>query len=206
MKRLITLSFVAALSFIASGCFAQKSPKDLAPAAVEVPEGMQTAVVGAGCFWCVEVFFEKQEGVHDAISGYAGGSEKQPTYYQVARGETSHAEVVQIIYDPKLISYRELVDYFWTTHDATRDDGVWPDFGPQYRSILLYQSEDEKGIIEASQKAYEEKTNKKIATDIKALDIFHPAETYHQDYAKKNPNDRYVVGVLGKKLKKLGLD
>lgn len=206
MKRLITLSFVAALSFIASGCFAQKSPKDLAPATVEVPDGMQTAVVGAGCFWCVEVFFEKQKGVHDAISGYAGGSEKQPTYYQVARGETSHAEVVQIIYDPKVISYRELVDYFWTTHDATRGDGVWPDFGPQYRSILLYQNEDEKGIIEASRKAYEVKTHTKIATDIKALDIFYPAETYHQDYAKKNPTDRYVVGVLGKKLKKLGLD
>ncbi len=205
MRRLITLSFVAALSFIAPGCFAQKSPKDLAPAVVEVPDGMRTAVVGAGCFWCVEVFFENQKGVHDAISGYAGGSEDQPTYYKVAHGQTSHAEVVQIIYDPKLISYRELIDYFWTTHDATRDDGVWPDFGPQYRSILLYQNDEEKGIIEASRKAYEVKTHKKIATDIKALDTFYPAEMYHQDYAKKNPKDPYVLSVLSKKLKKLGL-
>ena len=79
MQKLITLTVVAALSFIATGCFGQKSPEDLAPAVVEVPEGMETAVVGAGCFWCVEVFFEMQEGVHDAISGYAGGSEDQPT-------------------------------------------------------------------------------------------------------------------------------
>lgn len=206
MKRLITLNFFAVLSLIATGCFAEKSTGDLAPANVKVPQGMQSAVVGAGCFWCVEVFFEKQQGVYDAFSGYAGGIEEQPTYYQVARGQTSHAEVVQIIYDPKLITYRELIDYFWTTHDATRGDGVWPDFGPQYRSILLYQNEDEKGIIEASRKAYEVKTHKKIATDIKALETFYPAETYHQDYAKKNPTDRYVVGVLGKKLKKLGLD
>lgn len=206
MQKLITLTVVTALSFIASGCFAQKSPEDLAPAVVEVPEGMETAVVGAGCFWCVEVFFEKQEGVHDAISGYAGGSEDQPTYYQVARGQTTHAEVVKVIYDPKVITYRELVDFFWTTHDATRGDGVWPDFGPQYRSILLYQNDEEKSAIEASRMAYEAKTNRKIATDIKALEKFYPAETYHQDYAKKNPKDRYVVGVLGKKLKKLGLD
>lgn len=202
----MTLGLLITLCFSATGCFAQKSPKDLAPAIVEVPEGMLTAFVGAGCFWCVEVFFEKQEGVHDAISGYAGGSEDQPTYYQVARGQTSHAEMVQIIYDPKRISYRELIDYFWTTHDATRDDGVWPDFGSQYRSILLYQNEDEKGIIEASRKAYEVKTRKKIATNIKALKKFYPAETYHQDYAEKNPKDPYVVGVLGKKLKKLGLN
>lgn len=207
MKRnkTLRLACVFTISLLTGACHAQKTPQDLVPASVEVAEGMQAAVFGAGCFWCVEVFFEKQEGVHDAISGYAGGSEKQPTYYQVARGETSHAEVVKIIYDPKVVSYRQLVDYFWTTHDATRDDGVWPDFGPQYRSILLYQNDAEQATIDASRKAYELKTNNKIATEIKKLKKFYPAENYHQDYAQKNPTDRYVVGVLSKKLDKLGL-
>jgi methionine-S-sulfoxide reductase len=98
----------------------------------------------------VEVFYEKLEGVSEAVSGYAGGTEPNPTYGPVARGQTSHAEVVQVIYDPKRIRYRELIDIFWTTHDATRSDGVWPDFGTQYRSILLYQGEDQRKAIEAS--------------------------------------------------------
>lgn len=193
---------IPALSLFSLSC----SAKDTTPATVEVPEGMQTAVVGAGCFWCVEVFYERLDGVLEAVSGYAGGEKVNPTYYEVARGQTSHVEVVQVIYDPEIVSYRELIDFFWTTHDATRGDGVWPDFGPQYRSILLYLNEEEKAAIEASREAYEAETGKSIATDIKALDTFYPAETYHQDYAAKNPNDRYVRGVLNPKLKKLGLE
>lgn len=206
MKNQVALLSIAALSFLTSGCFAQKSPEEQARATVEVPEGMQTAVVGAGCFWCVEVFYEKLDGVQEAVSGYAGGEEADPTYNDVARGRTTHAEVVQVIYDPEVISYRELIDFFWTTHDATRGDGVWPDFGSQYRSILLYANDEEKAAIEASRAAYEAETGKTVATDIKALDTFYPAETYHQDYAEKNPNDRYVQGVLVPKLKKLGLN
>jgi len=206
MKHSITLITVAALSLFTSGCSAQKSTEELAPANVEVPEGLQTAVVGAGCFWCVEAFYEKLDGVEEAISGYAGGMEPDPKYKEVAMGKTSHAEVVQVIYDPAVITYRELVDFFWTTHDATRSDGVWPDFGQQYRSTLLYQNEAERADIEASRKAYESKSGNTIATDIKALHIFYPAETYHQDYAEKNPNDRYIRGVLNPKLKKLGLN
>ncbi len=205
MKHSLALFTFAALSLLAIGCYASKPEKDLSPAIVEVPAGMQTAVVGAGCFWCVEAFFESLEGVNEVVSGYAGGSEASPSYYQVARGETSHAEVVQIIYDPEVISYRKLIDFFWTTHDATRSDGVWPDFGPQYRSILLYQNETEQATIAASRKAYEAQTGKSIATDIKALETFYPAESYHQNYAENNPNDRYVRGVLNPKLKKLGL-
>ena len=202
MKMTPTLrSIIAALSLFTLSCTA----KDTIPASVEIPEGMQTAVVGAGCFWCVEVFFEKQEGVHEAVSGYAGGSEPNPKYEAVARGRTSHAEVVKVIYDPEVVSYRDLIDFFWETHDATRSDGVWPDFGSHYRSILLYADDAEKAAIEASRQAYEVETGKNIATDIKALDTFYPAETYHQDYAEKNPNDRYVRSVLNPKLEKLGL-
>lgn len=177
----------------------------MTPASVEVPTGMETAVLGAGCFWCVEVFYEKLDGVEEAVSGYAGGEIVNPTYSQVARGATKHVEVVQVIYDPSVISFRELIDFFWTTHDATRGDGVWPDFGPQYRSILFYENEAERAAIEASRQSYEASSGKTVATDIKALDAFYPAETYHQDYAEKNPNDRYVRGVLNPKLEKLGL-
>ena len=194
------------LSLFASSCFAQRTSEETAPAVVEPAEGMHTTVLGAGCFWCVESIFEELEGVHEVVSGYAGGREENPSYNQVAAGKTSHAETVKIIYDPQVIRYRELIDFFWTTHDPTRSDGVWPDYGPQYRSILLYQNEEEKATIEASRQAYESVTGKTIATEIQPLGIFYPAETYHQDYAAKNPNDRYVRGVLNPKLKKLGLD
>lgn len=205
MQPLVHLISLTALTLFATGCAAQKSLEDLTPAPVDLPSGMQTAVLGAGCFWCVEAFFERLDGVHEVVSGYAGGVEKQPTYKQVAMGQTSHAEVVQVIYDPEVVTHRKLIDFFWTTHDATRSDGVWPDFGSQYRSILLYQNETEKTTIAASRQSYETKTGKTIATEIKPLDLFYPAEAYHQDYAEKNPNDRYIRGVLQPKLKKLGL-
>lgn len=205
MSKLITL-VAASLALLTTACSAQRSAADLAPAKVEIPKGMKTAVVGAGCFWCVEVFFEKQDGVHEVYSGYSGGAEPDPSYKEVAYGRTTHVETVQIVYDPEVISFRELIDFFWTTHDATRSDGVWPDFGPHYRSILFYQNNEEKAAIEASRSAHEKKTSTKIATDIKAFEKFYPAENYHQDYAAKNPNDRYVSGVLNPKLKKLGLE
>jgi peptide-methionine (S)-S-oxide reductase len=190
---------------LTSACSAQQDAQSQAPAEISIPAGAQTAVLGAGCFWCVEAFFESLEGVHEVVSGYAGGAEANPSYKAVAMGRTTHAESVQIIYDPEQISYRELIDFFWTTHDVTRSDGVWPDFGPQYRSILLYQNENEHATIKASRATYEANTGKQVATEIKALDKFYPAEAYHQDYAQKHPNDRYVRGVLQPKLKKLGL-
>ena len=204
MHKLIPL-IAAALALATNACSAQRSAKELAPAPVEVPEGMQTLVVGAGCFWCVEVFFELQDGVHEVYSGYSGGTEPDPSYYEVARGQTTHVEVVKILYDPEQTNFRKLIDFFWTTHDATRSDGVWPDFGPQYRSILFYQKDEELAAIEASREAYEAETGQNIATELKAFDVFYPAETYHQDYAQKNPKDRYVQGILNPKLKKLGL-
>lgn len=194
------------LSLFASACTAQPTTEAEVARTNETPAGMTTAVLGAGCFWCVEAFYERLDGVSEVVSGYAGGDEANPTYKQVAMGRTTHAEVVQVIYDPETITYRELVDFFWTTHDATRSDGVWPDFGAQYRSILLYQNEAERAAIEASRQAYETKSGNKVATDINALDTFYPAEEYHQDYAKRNPNDRYVRGVLNPKLKKLGFE
>lgn len=206
MKMLLPILVLGVLTLFAAGCFAKSTQKDGTPATVEVPDGMEMTVVGAGCFWCVEVLFEKLDGVHEAVSGYAGGEIPNPSYEQVARGATQHVEVVQVVYDPAVIRYRELIDFFWTTHDVTRSDGVWPDFGPQYRSILFYENEAQRTAIEASRAAHAARSGEVIATEVRAFDVFYPAETYHQDYAANNPNDRYVRGVLNPKLKKLGLE
>ena len=176
----------------------------IASEAADVPEHLKTIVVGAGCFWCVEAFFERIPGVHAAISGYAGGSSSNPTYKAVSSGRSDHVEVVQVIYDPSQVSLRKLIDFFWTTHDVSDGRGVYPDYGPQYRSILLYANAEQKAIIEASRSAYVAKNPIKVATELKQLDTFYIAEDYHQDYAKKHPRHPYIQGILVPKLKKLG--
>ena len=193
------------VAVLTTWCSAQQSTEDLRPATNERSQDMSEVVLGAGCFWCLEAAYEEIDGVQEAISGYAGGSEPAPKYNEVSMGRTSHAEVIKVIYNPNVVTYRELIDFFWSTHDASRSDGVWPDFGPQYRSILLYQNDAERIAIRASSASHEAKTGQSIATEIKALDIFYPAENYHQNYADKNPNDHYVRGILKPKMKKLGL-
>lgn len=163
----------------------------------------KSAVFGAGCFWCVEAFYEAKPGVKEVISGYAGGEKADPNYDEVSAGKTKHAEVVKVIYDPDQISYRELVDFFWKTHDPTDPRGVWPDFGPQYRSIILYETENQKTAIEASKQVAAANLDKPIATEIKPLKKFYPAEDYHQDFVKKNPNNGYVQRIFVPKMKKL---
>ncbi len=165
----------------------------------------EEAVLGAGCFWCVEAVYERLPGVSEVISGYAGGEQKDPTYKQVSSGKSDHVEVVKVIYDPEVISYAELLDMFWKIHDATDGRGVWPDFGPQYRSIVLYNGEAQQAAIENAIAAQNAKSKKPMATEVKALDIFYPAEDYHQDYVRLNPNDRYVRNIAIPKLKKAGL-
>ncbi|CAN5520753.1 peptide-methionine (S)-S-oxide reductase MsrA [soil metagenome] len=169
------------------------------------PAGTETAVFGAGCFWCVEAFYEQQPGVTNVISGYAGGAEDNPTYKQVSAGTTGHAEVVQVEFDPALTSYEKLLDFFWTTHDPTNGGGVWPDFGKQYRSIILPSGEEQKAVAEKSKAAAEAKLRKPVATEIAPLKKFFAAEEYHQDYVRRNPKDPYVVGIALPKLKKHGL-
>ena len=170
-----------------------------------VQAAKEEAVLGAGCFWCVEAVYEKLPGVGEVISGYAGGTQKNPTYKEVSRGESDHVEVVKVIFDPEQITYAELLDMFWKMHDATDGRGVWPDFGPQYRSILLYNSEEQRALINQAIAAQNTKSDKPIATEVKALDVFYPAEDYHQDYVRLNPNDRYVRNIAIPKLKKVGL-
>lgn len=165
----------------------------------------ETAVFGAGCFWCVEAFYEQQPGVKNVVSGYAGGGEANPTYEQVSAGKMGHAEVVQVEFDPAVTSYEKLVEFFWKTHDPTDGRGVAPDFGKQYRPIILYRTPEQKVLAEKSKEALAVKLNKPVAVEIVALDKFYVAEDYHQEYVRKNPKDGYVVGVAIPKLKKLGL-
>lgn len=176
-------------------CTIQAMPEPLAPS--------RTIVVGAGCFWCVEAVFEQVPGVLDVVSGYAGGTEVNPTYEQVSRGATTHAEVVQIRFDPTVINETALLEFFWKLHDPTDPRGVWPDFGPQYRSIILFEDDKQEAAIRESLKRQSPLHAKALITEIAALKKFYPAEAYHQDYVRRNPNDRYVRQIALPKLQKV---
>ncbi|MGB5459380.1 MAG: peptide-methionine (S)-S-oxide reductase MsrA [Eudoraea sp.] len=154
----------------------------------------ETAYFASGCFWCVEAIFESVKGVKEVISGYAGGTEENPTYEQVSYGKTSHAEAVEVYYDPKEISYIELVQVFFGSHDPTSLNRQGPDRGAQYRSIAFYKNPEEKKIIETYMVALEESGNYEdpIVTEVTAFTKFYNAEDYHQDYERKNPNNSYV--------------
>ncbi|MGB5204406.1 peptide-methionine (S)-S-oxide reductase MsrA [Eudoraea sp.] len=154
----------------------------------------ETAYFASGCFWCVEAIFESVKGVKEVISGYSGGTEENPTYEQVSYGRTSHAEAVEVYYDPTEISYIELVQVFFGSHDPTSLNRQGPDRGAQYRSIAFYKNPEEKKIIETYMVALEESGNYEdpIVTEVTAFTKFYNAEDYHQDYERKNPNNSYV--------------
>lgn len=153
------------------------------------PEKTEFAVFAGGCFWCTESDFEKVDGVIDAISGYTGGQVKNPTYEQVSSGSTGHAEAIKVVYDPTRVSYEKLLDVFWQTMDPTDAGGQFVDRGSQYRGAIFYANEEQKRLAEASRKdlAASGRFDKPIVTEISPLGEFYPAETYHQDYYKKNP-------------------
>ena len=154
----------------------------------------ETAYFASGCFWCVEAIFESVKGVKEVISGYSGGTEENPTYEQVSYGRTSHAEAVEVYYDPTEISYIELVQVFFGSHDPTSLNRQGPDRGAQYRSIAFYKNPEEKKIIETYMVALEESGmyEDPIVTEVTAFTKFYNAEDYHQDYERKNPNNSYV--------------
>ncbi|GGN10753.1 peptide-methionine (S)-S-oxide reductase MsrA [Halarchaeum nitratireducens] len=153
----------------------------------------ETATFGGGCFWCIEAAFEELEGVVDVTSGYAGGSVEDPTYEAVCRGETGHAEVVQIEYDPGVVSYADLLEVFFTIHDPTQVDRQGPDVGSQYRSIVLTHDDRQREEAEAYIEALDGEYADDVATEIEPLDAFYRAEEYHQNYFEKNPNDAYCT-------------
>lgn len=164
----------------------------------------ETATFGAGCFWCTEAIFESLRGVVSVVSGYAGGHAENPTYKQVCTGTTGHAEVVQIKFDPKVITYEELLEVFFLTHDPTTPNRQGNDIGTQYRSIILYHNEEQKALAERV-KAELDKAgawDNPIVTEIVPFTTFYPAEEYHQDYFAKNPDKAYCQAVIRPKLEK----
>ncbi|WP_421806815.1 peptide-methionine (S)-S-oxide reductase MsrA [Flagellimonas sp.] len=158
----------------------------------------ETAYFASGCFWCVEAIFESVKGVKEVYSGYAGGTEKNPTYEEVSYGRTTHAEAVKVFYDPEVISFTQLVQVFFGSHDPTTLNRQGPDRGPQYRSIAFYKNDKEKKIIQDYMNKLETENvygDRPIATEVKAFDTFYMAEEYHQDYEKRNPNNSYIRNV-----------
>ena len=154
-------------------------------------DSLRKATFGGGCFWCVEAAFEEVEGVRSVTSGYAGGDVEDPTYEAVCTGETGHAEVVQLTYDPDTIGYEDLLEIFFTIHDPTQLNRQGPDVGTQYRSIVCWHDEDQRDLAAAYVEALEPEYDDPIVTEIEPLDAFYPAEEYHQDYFEKNPTDAY---------------
>jgi peptide-methionine (S)-S-oxide reductase len=166
---------------------------------------MEKATFGAGCFWCVEAVFERLDGVQSVMAGYAGGHTKNPTYEQVCSGTTGHAEVAQITFDPKKISYEKLLAMFWQAHDPTTLNRQGADAGTQYRSVIFTHSPEQRAAAEKSRAEARKDFDDPIVTEIKDLDVFYPAENYHQDYFRNHPDAPYCRFVIHPKLKKLHL-
>ena len=166
---------------------------------------MELATFGSGCFWCTEAVFQRMKGVEKVVSGYAGGHVDNPTYRQVCDGDTGHAEVVQVHYDPSQISYEQLLEVFWKTHDPTTPNRQGNDFGPQYRSVIFYHNEDQKRLAEKYKtKLDEEKIwEDPIVTEISPFTNFYSAEDYHQNYYNENGAQPYCSFVIRPKIQKL---
>ena len=201
--KILKLPVILLFTFLVVSCFANtKEPKNETQPKNDIlsnnlqNDDTKVAYFASGCFWCVEAIFESVKGVEEAVSGYAGGHTKNPTYESSNTGKTGHAETVAVYYNPKEVSFETLVTVFFGSHDPTTVNGQHPDYGSQYRSIAFYSNEEEKTIITKKVN----KLNKglydgKIATEVKKLNTFYKAEEYHQDFEKRNPNQPYVRAV-----------
>ena len=168
------------------------------------PKKIEQVTFGAGCFWCVEAIFERLDGVIDVQAGYTGGNIKNPTYEDICTGNTGHAEVIQIHYNPLVISYEKLLNIFWKSHDPTTLNQQGADIGTQYRSVIFHHSEEQRKISQESMQKVEKSGTyiNPIVTEITPMGIFYPAEDYHQNYYRVNPNAPYCQVVIKPKLEK----
>ena len=206
--KMFKIIMVSAIALFSTSC--QSKNKDQKPRVDKVAYNAQdlkeyeTAYFASGCFWCVEAVFESVKGVKEVISGYAGGTELNPTYEQVAMGQTSHAEAVEVYYDPKVVSYETLVKVFFGSQDPTTLNRQGPDRGAQYRSVAFYKNEGEKKVIvDYIAKLTKDKVyNNPIVTEVTPFTKFYVAEDYHQDYERKHPNNPYIQGVSVPRLKR----
>lgn len=165
---------------------------------------LETATLGGGCFWCLEAVYQEVPGVHEVVSGYAGGHEEDPSYRQVCAGTTGHAEVVQVHFDPAVVPFRRILEIYFTIHDPTQKDRQGADVGTQYRSIVLYHSEEQRRVAEEviRQLTDEEVFAAPIVTEVEPLSTFYAAETYHQDYYRNHASQPYCQVVINPKLVK----
>jgi peptide-methionine (S)-S-oxide reductase len=165
---------------------------------------LETATLGSGCFWCTEAFFLEVKGIESVVSGYSGGKVKNPTYREVCTGLTGHAEVIQVKFDPKVISYADVLEIFWNTHDPTTLNKQGADEGPQYRSVVFYHNDAQKKTAEEYKNQLDKSGVFKnpIVTEISPFSVFYPAEEYHQNYYALNPNQGYCQYVIRPKVEK----
>lgn len=184
---------------------ARADPKKPAPMP-KIPEGAEVITLGAGCFWCTEAVFQQISGVLSVTSGYMGGATKNPTYEQICTGTTGHAEVTQVVFDPKKTTLTKILETFWHAHDPTSLNRQGADSGTQYRSAIFYSTDAQKAVAEKAKAEAGKEFSKPIVTEITKAPEFYPAESYHQDYYRQNKNrNPYCRAVIAPKLQKLGL-
>lgn len=206
MKTLIT-TLILCLTFSCQNSAQVVNPKqqaviDAKPVEVPLENGKAKAYFASGCFWCVEAIYESVKGVDEVISGYSGGYTDNPTYELSNTGRTGHAEAVEVIYDPKVVSFATLVDVYFASQDPTQVNGQGPDRGSQYRSILFFQNAEQKQIILQKKEALAQQLGKKIAAEVYPFQKFWIAEAYHQNYERLHPNQGYIRNVSIPRLKR----
>jgi peptide-methionine (S)-S-oxide reductase len=192
---------IAAILF--AGVLQIAPPMNAAPDSTNAPQKLEIATLGGGCFWCAEAVFQRIPGVKSVVSGFAGGTTPHPTYEQVCTGATGHAEVVQIEFDPSILSYDKLLEVFWEAHDPTTLNRQGLDAGTQYRSIILYSNEAQKSAAEKSKTEAARHFSSPITTQIVPLTTFYPAEKYHQNYYNEHQSQGYCQFIIRPKLRKL---
>ena len=201
MTKYIFLFFLISLT----ACNKSKNNKNFKDQEImETTTKLDTATFGSGCFWCTEAIFTRIKGVQKVISGYAGGTVENPTYEQVCTGKTGHAEVCQIIFDPSVVPYEELLKVFWKTHDPTTLNRQGADSGTQYRSVIFYHSEEQKNLAEHYKLELDKSGawDNPVVTEISPFTKFYPAEAYHQNYFANNPTQGYCSYVIAPKVEK----
>jgi peptide-methionine (S)-S-oxide reductase len=192
------------LSLLCSQTFAGSTSTDNNTGNMNTENKLDVATLGAGCFWCTEAVFERLEGVEKVVSGYSGGSVQKPSYNNVVTGRTGHAEVCQIWFDPSLITFEELLDVFWNTHDPTTLNRQGNDVGTQYRSAIFYHTPEQRKAAVQSRRSMDASGafSDRIVTEITEFEAFYEAEEYHQDYFNNNPGQPYCTYVVKPKVEK----
>ncbi|ERM81592.1 peptide methionine sulfoxide reductase [Rhodonellum psychrophilum GCM71 = DSM 17998] len=208
MKFLLILLSFSFTSLLANGQsqnqYNEKNMLEIPKTNVEIPEGYEIATLGSGCFWCIEAIYQELNGVDKVKSGYSGGHIASPTYRQVTNGTTGHAEVIQFLFDPKILTFSEILEIFWSTHDPTTLNRQGADVGPQYRSAVFYHSDSQKQEAEFFKKKLDDAGafNRPIVTEITPFSNFYVAEDYHQNYFKDNGMQPYCQIVVRPKVEK----